>query len=318
MSSPTTVHDWYEWAFGDPYWTDYYASAYGAAEQWLQRQEPGTVSQLVTEVEALLALPTEQDRLTSIGGLLPGAGPEPGGADRFLQALLSRCLRLLAGDDGEPLADPPSDDVRQPPYDLPVLDDASRRVVHDLVGQEHDEVMRAREVMGEACTPVLRVDVPSLGLSALEVATGLVLPATVGCVVVHAKTPVLRAEPALLVSTWVEPARPAATHAIALPWLSLLFGAYYRPTWHRDFTGLADGPAVSFGLEQPAERIEHSRREIDLLLGLPDEGARRQALLSVGSSHVPVVPGRTDRLLHLVLAGMDKGAAARTRRTLGP
>lgn len=315
MSSYATFLDWYAWSFGgDPDWSDGYATSYTAAEQWLSGSDAVTVRSMAEDVEALLMLPAERDRMSVIPGDLPGAGPEAGAADVFLTALLARCHRSLAGDDTDPLVDPPSDDVRHPPYELPALDEEARTAVHELVDGEYSALMFSREELGEACTPVLRVPVAGLGLQAVEAATGRVLPATVGCVVVHSKTRLIRPEPPLIVSTWVEPQRPALEGGLVLPGLAFLFGAYYRPTWHRDFSGLVHGPAVSFGLEQEPDRVARCSAEIELLLGLEDEEARRRALIAVGSSHVPVLPGRTDRLLLLAARGLANGAQGRVVR----
>lgn len=284
---------WWHWWMEQGDWMTEYESAYSGAEAFVCDQ-PQFVESLLVDVDLLLASPDESARKAALEAAeieLEGLGPESGALDEFLVAVRDRCRRHLSGDDSRPLVDPPSDDEPHPPYVADQLDEDQHAHVLQQVLAVYGELVRAHDEPGSGATPVLRVPVPELRLGAVVALTGERVAAPIGCLVVHHHRS--HKQEWTEMSVWVEPERAAPP---PMPALQLLFGAYYRPTWKRDW-GLAHLPPWDFRGEQPASVVAEALDQIKQLWTLPDEEARRVAVLELGSYQVPRLERRIDRLL---------------------
>ena len=284
-----------------------YASAYSASEAFVRDATAEELERLSGELDQLSSLPDEDARHEALPMQMYGVTQEAGALDEFLDALRDRCRGRLRGDDSRPLIDPPKLDDAPLPHVLPALTEEQEIVVHREVERQHQPALEAYERRGQGITPVLRVDVSHLGLEAFEQATGRAVPATVGCVVVHDRRFLRQELPGVrLVSTWVQPERPPAPD---LPALELLFSAYFRPTWHRQLHGRFHMPIVHFDLDQSVRLVVQAREELEVLEGLADRAARRDAIFRLGS-HLDTSRGRQ---VDLLLYALDTYLRAHVR-----
>lgn len=284
---------WEHWWLDQGDWLTEFESAYSGAESFI-RDRPDQVAGLLRDLDKLFTLDDEAARdaaMTASGIERDGLGPEPGALDEFLLALRDRCRRHLSGDDSRPLLDPPGDDDPYPPYLADELSEEQEAYVLQRALDLHGDRVLAQERQGRGATPVLRVPAPELAAGAVVALTGERVAAPVGCVVIHHRRSF--GQEWSEVRVWVEPERAAPP-----PWpaLQLLFGSYYRPTWRRDWSR-SHLPPLDFRREQPKGVADQAREELTHLWELPDESARRGAVLELGSYQVPLLDRRVDRLL---------------------
>lgn len=287
---------WGHWWQHQCDWMSEYDSAYSGAESALSSR-PELTESLLADIDLLVALPNESAREAALEAAtieLEGLGPEHGALDEFILAVRDRCLRQLAGDDSQPLVDPPSDDEPHPPYVADRLDEDQHAHVLQQVLAVHGELVRSHDQPGSGATPVLRVPVPELRLGAVVSLTGEHVAAPNGCVVIHHRRSQGRQWSE--VRAWVEPERAGPP---PMPALELLFGAYFRPTWRRDWSRV-HLPPMDFRAEQPASVVAEALDQIKQLWLLSGEDARRVAILELGSYQVPRLARRVDRLLIIV------------------
>ena len=91
---------------GEMAWWEEYTDVYDAAEHFVVENDEEGLRGSAAEIDALLALPTEQDRRAAIRYPLRDIEDDEGAFDTLLLALRARIERQLAGDDSRPLVDP--------------------------------------------------------------------------------------------------------------------------------------------------------------------------------------------------------------------
>lgn len=268
------------------------ASPYEAAEHFIVDVEPSDLRLLVTDIDDLMLLPSEQARYEAIPkeGL---DGDTEGWVDAWLVAVRRRALQALDGDHSEPLVDP--DGLGdEPMYDL--VPPWSGGLLHgeqaDLVAAEvlagHAGYLAVLERDGGSRSIVMRSFIGG-DRTVLDRDTDAELPASVGCVVQHWFRPRLHGT-----TVFVEPERPPAP--AGWPVLELFFSSYLRPGWWEVYDNPLEGVAP-FRREQGPALTAAAVVEVQALQVVGDEDDRRELVHRLGSYYVPRRTGETDSML---------------------
>lgn len=288
---------WYE-LYTDVYACAEYVISTEADEDWLRGMN--------ADIDALLALATEQDRRRELGRPLYDIRDDEGAFDSFLVDFRARVERQLAGDRSRPLVDPRGPRTKVPPvspqgYDvtlpsagsfdnLPIAEAAVEGVLEGYADRLRETFADSRPGVTRRLPPLrCRYD-QEVGLVAVR--DGDPVRTRMAIVLLHdvgGESHVFSAYP------MEEVPEPPPFDA-----LGVLFGGWLHADWVDDYPDGACDPVEQvrrFAASEPVDVVEQAAYELEVVRGTGTEADRARAVRGMCSFFLPRPEGQLDAFL---------------------
>lgn len=307
--------------FFDDFWVSYmcddgqeqdwrldYTDIYAAAEAFMIEAIPSELEGTRRDLDALFALPSEQDRRVAIANVIEDVDDDPGSLDAFLADFSARLDRQLAGDLSQPLVDPRGPRKRRggPPVSVQGYDVSlpsagsfdSAQVAEAVVGAVLKSYADSTRAFFARSAPGITRRLPPLRMrfdrevGLVAVRDGQHHRTRLAVVLLHD----VGGEPLVYNSFPMEEVpEPPRFEA-----LSVMFAGWLHADWVDDYPAGAWDPVEQvrrFAASEPRETVERAAEELAALRATGTEDDRRAAVRGLCSYFVPRPPGQLDSFL---------------------